>query len=127
MKSGNSTRVYIAGPMRGLPMLNFPAFFSMEAEWRARGWDVVNPAQMDKDLGHDPCVDKHMEEHGLDFAECMARDLPAVASCDAIALMPGWERSVGANMELTHAIALGRAVYDAGTYSLVSWKPVLAV
>ena len=96
-------------------MLNFPEFYRIEALWRSWGWDVVNPAQMDKDHGHDPYVDKEMEKNGLNFAECMARDLPAVASCGAIALMTGWEKSEGANAELKHAVALGKEVYDANT------------
>ncbi len=115
-------RVYIAGPMRGYPELNFPEFFRVEAIWKNLGWDVVNPAQMDKDHGYDPTV--KVSGAAPSFAECMARDLPAVASCDAIALMTGWQKSVGANTELRHAIDLGKAVYDANTQQVVGWGPV---
>ena len=118
-------KIYIAGPMRGYTLLNFPEFYRIERIWNNAGWLTINPAQMDKDHGHDPEVDKHMEKNGLDFAECMARDLPAVASCTAICLMTGWEKSVGANTELGHAILLGKEVYDANTMELVDWKPVV--
>jgi hypothetical protein len=111
-------KIYIAGPMRGLPMLNFPEFFRAEALWRAAGWDVVNPAQMDQDNGQDPALNPDIEKNGIDFAEAMSRDLPAVASCDAIALMSGWEKSVGANTELRHAVSLNKEVYDANTLEL---------
>ena len=47
-------RVYIAGPMRGIPELNFPEFYRIEKLWKDMGWDVVNPAQMDKDHGFVP-------------------------------------------------------------------------
>ncbi|WP_457825134.1 DUF4406 domain-containing protein, partial [Staphylococcus aureus] len=35
------TRIYVAGPMSGLPELNFPAFHAAAAELRAQGFDVV--------------------------------------------------------------------------------------
>lgn len=38
-------RVYIAGPMTGLPDFNFPAFHAAAAAWRAAGWEVFNPAE----------------------------------------------------------------------------------
>lgn len=120
-------RVYIAGPMRGYPELNFPSFFKAEKEWQELGWAVVNPAQMDLDDGYDPYKDKDIEVNGISFTEAMARDLPAVASCHAIALLPGWEASVGANTELKHAIKLGRKVYDAVTLKQVDYKPLLDV
>src|SRR4051812_12399525 len=102
-------RIYIAGPMRGLPELNFPAFFEAEARWSV-DWDVVNPAQMDKDHGFVPTKQQTVFEN-LSIEEAMSRDLPAVASCDAIALMEGWERSQGANIELKHAIEQQKEVY----------------
>lgn len=120
-------RIYIAGPMRGYPELNFPSFFKAEDEWRERGWIVVNPAQMDLDDGYNPYEDPNIEVNGISFTEAMARDLPAVASCHAIALLPGWEKSVGANTELKHALELGRKVYDAITFKRVNHKPVLDV
>ena len=39
-------RVYISGPMSGLPELNFPAFHAAAASLRAKGLDVVNPAEI---------------------------------------------------------------------------------
>lgn len=117
-------RIYVAGPMRGIADLNFPEFFRTAALWESRGWETVNPAQMDISAGH--TVDKeHVKSgKGIDFKEAMDRDLPAVASCDAIALMAGWERSQGANKELEHARVLGKEVYDAETGMLVNWMPV---
>jgi len=111
-------KIYIAGPMRGIPMLNFPEFFRVAALWRAAGWEVINPAQMDMDNGQDPALDPNIEKNGIDFAEAMARDLPAVASCDAIALMTGWGNSQGANKELERALLLNKEVYDANTMAL---------
>ena len=112
-------RIYIAGPMRGIPELNFPEFYRIEALWRSMCWDVVNPAQMDKDHGYVP-TKSQVKFDNLSIEQAMARDLPAVASCDAIALMTGWERSQGANIELKHARALGKEVYDANS-AIARW------
>lgn len=37
---------YLAGPMTGLPDLNFPTFHARAAELRALGHEVVNPAEL---------------------------------------------------------------------------------
>lgn len=83
-------RIYIAGPMTGIPELNFPAFHREAAAFRARGLEVVNPAE----INVDPSAGWH---------ECMRRDIPELVTCDAIAMLPGWQQSKGAFLE--HHIA----------------------
>lgn len=83
-------RVYIAGPMSGLPELNFPAFHAEAARYRAEGIEVVNPAE----INADPDAGWHA---------CMRADIRELVTCDAIAMLPGWERSKGASLE--HHIA----------------------
>lgn len=39
--------LYLAGPMRGIPEFNFPAFMSAAADLRAQGHIVFNPAERD--------------------------------------------------------------------------------
>ena len=41
------TRIYIAGPMSGLPDLNYPAFHAMAERLRAKGLHVESPAEND--------------------------------------------------------------------------------
>lgn len=90
-------KVYLSGPMAGLPEHNFPAFHAHAELLRGAGFEVVNPA----DLNPDP---------GKSWEECLRTDLRELCGCDAIALMPGWERSKGANLELHVAHRLGLEV-----------------
>lgn len=90
-------RVYIAGPMSGLPDLNFPAFHAEAARLRAIGFDVVNPAEINVDPS-------------AGWAACMRADIVQLVTCHAIALLPGWEKSRGAALEWQIAKALGMRV-----------------
>ena len=87
--------VYLSGPMTGLPELNFPAFHAAARRLRALGWQVVNPAE----INTDPAATWH---------QCLRNDLIALAGCcDVLALMPGWQTSRGAHLELHVARELG--------------------
>ncbi len=75
-------KIYIAGPMTGLPDYNFPAFHAAAAAWRAEGWEVVNPAEeFDGDTGRP-------------YREYVERDIKRLKTVDAIAMLEGWD---GAN------------------------------
>lgn len=84
------TRTYIAGPMTGLPDLNFPAFHREAAHFRAQGRLVVNPAE----INPDPTAG---------WQTCMRADIRELMTCDEIVMLPGWESSKGATLE--HHIA----------------------
>lgn len=104
-------RLYLAGPMTGVPLFNFPLFDECAARLRAKGFEVVNPAEEDRRLdGFDPVAD-----HAKPFVHYMRRDLPLVMACDGVAVLPGWQRSKGARLEVHVALECGLALYDALT------------
>ena len=86
--------IYLAGPMSGLPDLNFAAFHARAAELRAMGNEVINPAEITPDKE-------------LSWKQCMRTDIAALVFCDGIELLPGWEKSNGANLEFHIAQRLG--------------------
>lgn len=102
--------IYIAGPMTGLPDLNFPAFAAEAARLRALGHEVINPAEINPD--------KH-----LSWRECMMTDIAALVFCDAIQLLPGWHKSAGANLEFHVAQRLGLTISFAPGEPQVIYKP----
>jgi len=93
-------RCYIAGPMSGLPELNFPAFHAKAAHLRGMGFDVVSPAE----IGVDPSAG---------WKACMRADIRELVTCDAIVPLPGWENSKGAKLEMHIAQELGLQVLNA--------------
>ena len=114
---GKSTAesVYVAGPMAGYEDFNHPMFNAVSAELRIIGLKVINPAELDaEDLGADANPDNEdaWSVEPKSRAAYMKRDLPYVAQCDAIALLPGWEASIGANIELITALAVGNEVWE---------------
>lgn len=90
-------RIYIAGPMTGLPEFNYPAFNAKAAELRAQGWHVENPAE------------NPVPECGT-WLGYMRMALRQLALCDAIYMLPGHNRSRGAGIELRLAIGMGLEV-----------------
>lgn len=75
-------RIYLSGPMTGLPGLNFAAFHAMTTNLRAGGHTVTNPAEINPDGGT--------------WNDCMRRDIAALMGCDTVATLPGWQESNGA-------------------------------
>lgn len=88
-------KVYISGPMIGLPDNNIPAFNAVEEQLRAAGHEPVNPAKL-----HEPDVVKS-------HAEFMRVDIAALCECDAITMLPGWGKSRGATLEYRVAVGIG--------------------
>jgi len=110
-------RLYLAGPMRGLPDFNFPAFKAATAKLRAEGHVVFNPAERDEQM------------YGADFVRGTTGDPKEIpqfslrdamkADCswicdhgEAIYLLPGWEKSKGATAERALGVALGLLIVE---------------
>lgn len=89
-------RIYLSGPMTGKPDLNVPAFNAAARALRSWGWSVVNPAEISIDLGD-----------GLPYETYLREDIKRLCDCKAIVMLPGWEDSKGAHLELHIAHRLG--------------------
>ena len=100
LAASRANRLYLAGPMTGFEDFNFPAFNKMAAELRARGYEVENPAE-------------HGVVDGADWADYMAYDLTRLGLCGQVAVLPGWENSKGARLEVHIARELSMPVVNA--------------
>lgn len=87
-------RVYLAGPMTGIPDFNFPAFNAAEAELLKHYKTVFNPAR-----NFDGKTDLPRKDY-------MRKDFEALLQSDVIAVLPGWSKSSGAKAEVAVAAQL---------------------
>ena len=83
------TKLYLSGPMTGLPELNFPAFHAAAAQLRDRGFVVINPAEIHQD---DPSK----------WLACMWTDIAVMAAerPQGVATLNGWAHSRGGRAEV---------------------------
>lgn len=88
------TKLYLAGPMTGIPEFNAPAFHAEAARLRALGYTVENPAEVKL-------------PDGASWSDYMRADLPLLLKCDTVVLLPGWAHSRGARLEAHLARELG--------------------
>ena len=86
-------RIYIAGPVSGIPERNANAFNAVTAALMDAGYRVVNPLCL---------VPPDMDSHSA-----MKRLIPELCACDGVCHLDGWETSAGACVEVAVARACG--------------------
>jgi hypothetical protein len=87
-------RLYVSGPMTGLPEYNYPAFKAASAALERAGYDVLDPS-------------RHEADPALAWEDYLRCDLKDVLECEGVALLDGWWRSRGAKLEVHVAQSLG--------------------
>ena len=105
--------LYLAGKMSGEDLFNFPAFDACALMLRREGYDVVNPAEIDRTHNiHEFTKVEDLPEgwrRGV-----IKRDLDAICEfCDGIAILPhtDWMASRGVRVELALAAFLDLPVH----------------
>lgn len=96
-------RVYISGPMTGLPEFNRPEFMEAEQLIKELGCKPVNPARI-------------RQRHGWAWADYMRSALNMMLKCDEVVLLPGWRESKGVQVEIDLAQRLGMPVVELAEY-----------
>ena len=100
-------KVYIAGPMTGLPHFNRPAFQQAAINLSFEKHVPLNPAIL---------------PDGLTEADYMAVGITMLQRADAIFLLTGWQFSAGARAEHALALKLGLEVIEQKTGHLPSGR-----
>lgn len=100
-------RVYLAGPMRGKPDLNVPAFDEAQ-EWLLSlgAAFVFNPARA---WGHN---DREASWYMLHDLHRLTESDGGSPLFDAVVFLPGWTNSEGATLEYQVARACGVAIVN---------------
>ena len=95
-------RLYLAGPMRGMPKLNHPEFSAKAKELRAAGDTVFSPAETG--------IPQSTEQ----TRAFIAGDLAWIcAYAEGVVVLDGWADSPGARAEVATAFAIGIPVWRA--------------
>lgn len=114
------SKLYIAGPMSGIPQFNYPAFLRAAGLLREMGYEVYCPAEMDSPEAQAAALASptgsfdELESNGCDetWGDFLKNDVKLIADeVDAVTLLPGWETSRGARMEAFVALTCMKPVY----------------
>jgi hypothetical protein len=107
--------IYIAGPMRGYPEFNFPAFDCAKEYLEGKGWEVISPADLDRQMGIEGIGKIGNEVFPPDvLKQFVKQDVEAIQKCDAIYMLQGWQNSKGARAEKALAEWLGLKIIEEG-------------
>ncbi len=118
--------LYIAGPMRGHKYYNFPAFFEAKEQLEKKGYKVMCPASTDIKEGFDASKPED-ELTTQDMERYIKRDVQMVVDSDGVVVLPGFEKSKGAMVEVSVARFLNRAVYSYPTLEVVGCEAGIRV
>lgn len=95
-------KIYIAGPMTGIPDWNRQEFYNAETLLTGWGHTVFNPCKHQPNLNADSVPHEAYMKISLAMIDC----------CEAVWMLPGWKKSKGACIEADYAIRNHKAVFD---------------
>lgn len=114
-------KVYIAGPMTGIPQFNFPVFDEAARTLRARGIDVITPSELDNEdtraaaLASPDGAPGSGTANNETWGDFLARDVKLLADepdLTGIAVLPNWTSSRGARLEVFVGLLCQKKIYE---------------
>jgi hypothetical protein len=98
--------------MTGIEDFNFPLFFETEEKLKELGYEVVNPAHNDGKTLEEALISAGSPERpSKPWTHYMRRDLAHVLEVEALCVLPNWQNSKGAKLEVHVAEELGLPIY----------------
>ena len=110
--------LYLSGAMRNQHQWGFAAFDRAAKQLRRAGYNVINPAEMDRAIHIHEYTERVTPQH---FRRFLRRDAAAIARSNGIAQIPGWERSEGSLVEQTLGQFLINGGVDFEIKSVEAW------
>jgi hypothetical protein len=117
-------KVYLSGPMTGIPQFNVPAFEKAAVDLRKLNFEVLSPVELDDKDGMSPFVrnspDGNIDDLEADsqvsYGDMLARDVKTIFDdgITGIVVLPGWEKSKGARLEVFAGMLLGLPIAAMG-------------
>lgn len=111
-------KIYLAGPMSGIPQFNYPLFYQAADDIRARGHECHCPAEMDTPEMQAMALKstegnlKDLGETLVSWGDLLANDVRIVSDeVDGVCLLPDWFTSRGARLEAFVCITVQKPLY----------------
>lgn len=105
----NKKVIYIAGPITGVKNY-WEAFEKVDDELTSRGFVVLTPSRLPWNLDND---------------KAMKICLAMIDQADAVYFLPGWSRSIGANLEMLYGKYTGKPCFT-NLEDLIAGKEALS-
>ena len=93
-------KLYLSGPMTGVENFNHDLFNKVAAEFRMVGFEVCSPSEF-----FDGDKTREREEY-------MREAFKYLLEADTVVILPGWEKSKGARIEIMVAQELGLNIVE---------------
>ena len=120
-------KVYIVGPMGGRIDNNYSAFFDAESMITRLGHKAINPARLDStDTNQDisealkDAIASIKDNNKNGWEYYIRRDLSQLMEADALCVLPGWQDSRGASIEVNLANSVNMPILILKEDKLVS-------
>lgn len=125
---------YLCGPMSNIPGFNIPRFLTVAEKLRAKGVNLISPAEMAKNVKHrerylaSDGTDPDLVTTGKQGQDELRDDLLVVVNpnCVGLICLEGWAASRGAKAETYVAEALGLPLFgyldDGPSFTLVQFN-----
>lgn len=110
--------LYLSLPITGCEMQSIVTAKEAQQKLQRSGFQVLNPHDAKNHL--EDTLGRVAFEH-----EIMGADLFTLSRCDAMILMPGWERSKGCNLEVRFALDYNIDIYEYPTMRKMHFKSQL--
>lgn len=108
MSNAEGEKIYLAGPMSGIPNHNKAEFLKWEAKLKTTGAEVFNPVTSPSSR----LVQSGILSGQAAYRRCLATDLKWICEkATSIFMLRGWETSMGARAEHATATALGLHIH----------------
>jgi len=109
-------KIYISGKIKDLPLELAKKNFETAKEYlEEKGWDAVNPFDIDPYIMEDI---EDGESREIKYDEYIRGDLQVLCECNAIYMLDNWQYSNGAKIEIRTAIDLNLDIYFQKTNQL---------
>jgi hypothetical protein len=93
--------IYLSGPITGIEGYNKIEFENYEKHFSSQGYHVINPHKLTEGI----------DTTSWTWEMFMTIDIPFLLLCAEVVVLPGWQNSKGARLEISNAFFLNKKLF----------------